>query len=276
MGRAALRLGMAQPPLSQSIARLETELGVRLFARGGRKLSLTRAGAAMLEDARSALAHAKRAEDNARGSLAGTSGELRVGFVSAALYHHLPILLRRLCEKYPDITPRLFEMSTNEQLAALDRQDIDMGFVHPPLGRAHIFDVTDLPEDELIAAIPDRGPAQMATLAELAACGLILFPESQGPSLRAEIIDAFVRENLRVDIRQEASRALTMLALVSAGIGAALLPKSTAQLNFKGVRFVRIAASNKLPRFQLSVIARARPRWPVIDTALSLVKNETI
>ncbi|MDK1494718.1 LysR family transcriptional regulator [Sinorhizobium sp. 7-81] len=118
MGRAAERLGMAQPPLSQSVARLEKELGVRLFDRANRRLTLTRAGVAFLDEARSSVLHADAAYALARSAEDGAAGEVRIGFVSAALYEHLPRRLARLRQTLPAVQPKLFELSTNEQLGA--------------------------------------------------------------------------------------------------------------------------------------------------------------
>ncbi|TIU58431.1 MAG: LysR family transcriptional regulator, partial [Mesorhizobium sp.] len=143
MGRAALRLAMAQPPLSQSIGRLEKELGVKLFERANRRLTLTRAASAFVEEARASVRHADSALHIARAAHGGEAGEIRIGFVSAALYEHLPHLLSRLREKYPDIRPKLIELSTNEQIVALSRSEIDIGFVHPPLGTDERLDVHD-------------------------------------------------------------------------------------------------------------------------------------
>nr|WP_287254923.1 LysR family transcriptional regulator [Mesorhizobium sp.] len=241
MGRAALRLAMAQPPLSQSIGRLEKELGVKLFERANRRLTLTRAGAAFVEEARASVLHADAALHVARAAHDGEAGEIRIGFVSAALYEHLPHLLSRLRETYPDIHPKLIEVSTNEQIAALSRSEIDIGFVHPPLGTDERLDVHGYPAEDLIAVLPDDRHTHGVTLTDLARHGLIMFPAAQGPALHARIMDTFTKAGLEVRIVQEATRALTMLSLVAAGFGAALLPRSTQRLVFQGVRYAAIA-----------------------------------
>ncbi|MBY5774662.1 LysR family transcriptional regulator [Rhizobium leguminosarum] len=270
MGRAARRLGMAQPPLSQSIARLEKELAVKLFLRINRRLILSDAGRVFLDDAREALRHADAAVALAREAADGEAGELRLGFVSAALYRHLPRLLRRLRDEHPGVRPHLFELSSNEQLAAISKGDLDIGFAHPPFGTGERLDILKLPDEELIAVLPKDGGPDSATLGELAARGLVLFPKEQGPVTHAQILDAFAAAGQEPRVVQEATRALTMLSLVSAGLGAALLPRSTQVLSFEGVRYASIADA-RLPAFPLSAIARRRPRRAVIDKVWKLL-----
>ncbi|WP_043238699.1 LysR family transcriptional regulator [Bosea sp. LC85] len=263
MGRAAQRLGMAQPPLSQSIARLEKELGVRLFDRANRRLALTRAGAAFLDEARTSVLHADAAFALARAAEHGAAGEVRIGFVSAALYEHLPRRLARLRQMLPGVQPKLLELSTNEQLEALAEGTIDIGFAHPPFGTGGRLDVSELPAEASVAVLPDDGATGGVSLAQVAAFGLILFPATQGPVLHARIMDSFTSAGITVRIVQEATRALTMLSLVSAGLGAALLPKSIQRLTFEGVRYAEIMDVT-LPTLSLAMIARRTPQPPVV------------
>lgn len=263
MGRAARLLGMAQPPLSQSIARLEKELGVRLLERTNRRLTLTAAGAAFLADAQASVRHAEAARAIARQAAEGIAGEIRIGFVSAALYEQLPARLSRLREALPNIRPQLSELSTNDQLAALAEGKLDIGFVHPPLGTQQRLDMLEFPEEESLAALADDGRTGGITLAEIAALGLILFPAAQGPVLHARILDTFTRAGLAVPVVQEANRALTMLSLVSAGLGAALLPRSTQRLAFRGTRYAPISDAT-LPAMTLAMVRRRAPQPPAI------------
>ncbi|WP_312417653.1 LysR family transcriptional regulator [Comamonas sp.] len=269
MGRAAERLGMAQPPLSQSIGRLEKELGVQLFGRANRRLTLTRAGAAFIEEARASVAHADAALAVARAAGNGEAGVVRIGFVSAALYERLPRLLSQLREVYPNIQPTLVELSTNEQLDALTRGTIDIGFAHPPLGTSEPLTVLEFPAEHSVAVLPDDGQTGGVTLAQVAALGLILFPVAQGPVLHAQTLDSFTRAGLDVRVVQEATRALTMLSLVSAGLGAALLPSSIRRLAFEGVRYAEITDA-VLPTLSVALIARRRPQSPVVRSVWRL------
>lgn len=273
MSRAAQRLGMAQPPLSQSIARLEKELGVRLFDRANRRLALTRAGAAFLDEARSSVLHADAAFSLARSVEHGAAGEVRIGFVSAALYEHLPRRLARLRQVLPGVQPKLLELSTNEQLEALAEGAIDIGFAHLPFGTGDRLDVIEFPAEESVAVLPDDGGTGGVNLEQVAAFGLILFPAVQGPVLHARIMDSFTSAGIEVRIVQEATRALTMLSLVSAGLGAALLPKSIQRLTFEGVRYAEIMDVT-LPTLSLAMIARHRPQPPVVRRVWQILIEE--
>jgi DNA-binding transcriptional LysR family regulator len=273
MGRAAQRLGMAQPPLSQSIARLEKELGVRLFDRANRRLTLTQAGAVFIDEARASVLHADAALAAARAAEHGAAGVVRIGFDSAALYHPLPHRLARLRQVLPSAQAKLFELSTNDQLDALRRGEIDIGFAHPPFGTGDHLDVLDLPADNTIAVSPDDGRDGDVSLADISAFGLILFPAAQGSVLHARIMDTFMKAGIEVRIAQEARRALTMLSLVSAGLGAALLPQSIRRLAFKGVRYAEITGT-PFPRWPLAMIARRRPQPLVVRQVWRLFSED--
>jgi DNA-binding transcriptional LysR family regulator len=273
MGRAAQRLGMTQPPLSQSIARLEKELGVRLFDRANRRLTLTQAGAVFIDEARASVLHADAALAAARAAEHGAAGVVRIGFDSAALYHPLPHRLARLRQVLPSAQAKLFELSTNDQLDALRRGEIDIGFAHPPFGTGDHLDVLDLPADNTIAVLPDDGRDGDVSLADISAFGLILFPAAQGSVLHARIMDTFMKAGIEVRIAQEARRALTMLSLVSAGLGAALLPQSIRRLAFKGVRYAEITGT-PFPRWPLAMIARRRPQPLVVRQVWRLFSED--
>lgn len=274
MGRAAQRLGMAQPPLSQSIARLENELGLRLFERANRRLSLTRAGTAFLDEARASVLHADAAFALARSAEQGAAGVINIGYVSAALYERLPRGIARLRQTLPGVQPKLLELSTNEQLDALAEGTIDIGYAHPPLGTGDRLEMMEFLPEESVAAVPDDGETGGLALAQIAAHGLILFPAAQGPVHHARIMDSFTRAGTEVRIVQEATRALTMLSLVSAGLGAALLPRSIQRVAFEGVRYAEITDAT-LPSLSLAMIARHRPRPAIVGRVWQVLADDT-
>lgn len=252
-GRAAKRLGMAQPPLSQSIARLERALGARLFGRGGRFVRPTEAGAAFLAEARTALAAAARAAALARAAArAGTP--VRIGFTSQALWHALPELLS--AAHRAGIRVELHELPTARQLAALTEGELDLALVAPPFEPLRRVTVRDLGAERLVAALPaGRAPADGAAvgLASLSE-DLILFPAVQGPALHGGILAAFRAAGLTPRIVQEAPRMATILTLVAAGLGCALVPEGVRRrLPMPGVGFHELADGGGLPRWPLAL-----------------------
>src|SRR5436309_10286813 len=132
-GRAAARLHIAQPPLSQQILRLEAELGVELLRRNRRSVRLTDAGRLLLEQSRPLLAQADHVEQLLRQASAGEVGRLAVGFVGSASYEALPRILREFRDRHPQVELRLDELTTAGQVAALNAGRIDVGLVRPPV-----------------------------------------------------------------------------------------------------------------------------------------------
>src|SRR5881275_1522994 len=147
--RAAERLHMSQPPLSQQIRRLEDEVGATLFVRNQRRVELTAAGQAYLARARDILAAVEDAAREARRVQRGEVGRLDVGFVGSAMYSVVPELLRAFRERFPDVGLRLRELGTAEQLRRLEDGRLDVGFLRPPGGRPGLSIETVLREPVL-------------------------------------------------------------------------------------------------------------------------------
>src|SRR4051795_636425 len=152
--RAAERLHMSQPPLSQQIRQLEEEIGAQLLSRNQRKVELTAAGVAFLERAREILDSVEDAARQARRVQRGEGGRLAVGFVGSAMYSFVPELLRAFRDHAPDITLRLQELGTSEQLRQLEDGRLDVGFVRLPRARPELTFETVL-EEPVVAALPD-------------------------------------------------------------------------------------------------------------------------
>lgn len=242
-GRAAERLGMTQPPLSQSIKRLEAGLGVTLFERSRRRVALTDAGRVFQAEATRTLAQADAAIRLTRRAASEEVAQLRIGFVSAALYRLLPDLLRRFRDRFPDVEIRLEEQSTEAQLAGLRDGSLDIGFVHPPLRNMDDLTVATVSRDRLIAAVPathELADAATIELAALADSDFVLFPARQGPVLQGRIVQACRRAGFLPRIVQEAQRMHTILSLVAAGLGVSLVPEGARSLRLDGVGFVPV------------------------------------
>ncbi|MDT0345994.1 LysR family transcriptional regulator [Streptomyces litchfieldiae] len=244
-GRAAERLGITQPALSQQIKRLENDLGARLLTREARRVSLSAAGAAFLPEARETLARAGRAARVARRTAAGQAGRVILGFVGSATDELLPRALPALRARHPELRLVLREMTSSEQVAALRRGDLDLGLLRPPSPPVPGLRTRLVAREPLVAAVPgDHALAERAVLtpADLAGEPFVLFPRERGPWLYDLIVD-YCRAGGGAPPRvaQEAVMMQTITALVAAGLGLALVPSSQRAVVRRGVVFRPLA-----------------------------------
>ena len=251
-GRAAARLGMAQPPLSQSIQRLERDLGVALFVRSRSGVRLTASGEAYLPDARAAVAAASRAAVRAHAAAKSTA-PVRVGLVSIALWNPLRELLA--VARSLEIEVELVEAATNDQLRQLAMGTLDLGFLVPPFEAPARLRVVEMGAAPVQAAVPAAWGCDAASVSiERLADRFISFPRDDGPVLYDAIMAMFARQGLTPAIAQVSPRMLTTLALVAAGIGGAIVPGAIAEsLCVKGVDFRPIEPADGMPVWPLAL-----------------------
>lgn len=241
-GRAAARLGIAQPPLSQQIKRLEERLGVELFRRTRRSVELTDSGAALLPAARDLLAQAARVEQSVRRSAAGTTGTIQLGFVGSAAHELLPTLLRRFRERYPDASVVPSELSTTEQIAAIVRGALDAGLVRLPVESPDVATLRLL-EEPLVIALPDfhrLASRRRLPLAALANEPFVMWGRPLNPPFHDEVIAACHDAGFSPNVVQEAGEIPTIVSLVAAGLGVALVPASMEQVRSDGVVYLPV------------------------------------
>lgn len=270
---AATALDMAQPALSQALARMERELGVRLFVRSRRGAEPTAAARAMVESVRTGLARLDAGVAQARAIAQGKAGRLTIGLVSSALLEVLPQTLRALRAAVPGVQVVLREMSNAEQAEALRTGDIDVGLMHTPVAVVGRMRERLLLRERLVAAVPVDVPMAadgQVGLADIAEAGLVIFPERQLPAFYAEVHGALRKAGLAPAHVQEANRTLTVLACVAGGCGFALLPSWIRALNFHGVRFCEVRDGQDLPSFDLAAIWPARSTPGLADLFASL------
>ena len=238
-GRAAQRLHMTQPPLTQSIAQLERLLAVRLFDRTKRSVQLTAAGEALLPQARDLLARARSLPAQARAAAGGEIGRLRLAFVSTIGFTLLPPWLQAFRAQHPQVQMELIEATSDVQLQALARGDIDAGFVlhspgFAPAGLPHLR----VAREPLVLALPEQHPlaaARTLPMARVLAEPLVLFPRRIVPSLHDAILGMYHAAAREPAIAQEAIQMQTIVNLVSAGLGVAWVPDSVRQFQRSGV-----------------------------------------
>lgn len=277
-GRAAARLHMTQPPLSQTIQSLEAALGTSLFIRSKRNVTLTPAGTALLPEVRRILQQAGALPDLARRAASGESGLLSLSFISTADYSVLPPLLREFRERYPQVQIDLREATTDVQLEDLVHGRIDAGLLIPPLSdkaRTELDYMTVLSEPLVLAAPRGtkalRGKSAIA-LKAMADQPLIIFPRRIAPALHDAILGCFRDAGLTPRIGQEAIQMQTIVGLVSAGMGIALVPQSVSNLQRPGVEYR--ALTDRTAGFETGLAWRRDNVSPVLRTFLELLRKK--
>jgi len=279
--RAAQRLGIQQPPLSQQIRALEAELETSLFHRKPRGVELTQAGAAFLVEARAILARVEEARDAARRAARGEAGRIGVGFTSSASFHSLvPRTIRAFREAHPLVSLNLEEGGTPELVEALRRERLDVAFVRSPIGGGEGLVVDPVLAEPMAAALPagHRLTSGSATarldLAELAAETFILYRRPLGPGLYDTIIAACQRAGFSPQIGQEAPRMLATLSLVAAGFGVTLVPDSMRRLRVHGVSY-RALDPEGGPVAPLNLVHRLGETSTAIRRFIALVRRHS-
>lgn len=237
--RAAERLNMTQPPLSRQIRLLEHHVGVQLLERNSRSVCLTAAGKAFFGEAVHILQLAETASFRARRVARGEQGALSIGFTSASGYSLLPRVVRRLRERLPGIALALKEMVSTSQVDALNGGQLDIGLMRPhPLNCE--LDSMVLLRESLVLAIPSdwaNGWTDTPTLASLHGKPFIMYSPQEARPFHQMLTACFERAGVAPDIVEHVGQVHTMLALVRAGLGVALIAESATKLQFDNVVF---------------------------------------
>jgi DNA-binding transcriptional LysR family regulator len=240
-GRAALRLHMTQPPLTQAIAQLERSLGVMLFARTKRSVQLTADGSALLPGARDLLARAQDLGLLARAQADGTAGRLRLAFVSTVGFSLLPAWLMAFRAAYPAVQLELVEATGDVQSDLLDRDEVDAGFVlHAPGFAPKESGCRTIAREPLVLALPASHPlAKRRTLRlqDVLPLPLVTFPRRIAPSLWDATFGMYHEAGQLPQVAQEAIQMQTIVNLVSAGLGVAWVPASVQEFQRSGVLY---------------------------------------
>ncbi len=272
-GRAADRLGITQPPLSQAIQALEEAVGVLLFHRTKRSVALTPVGEQWLPHVRRVLEQAGSLPELARQLSRGEIGLLRLAFVSTADYSVLPVLIRRYRSLYADVQIALREATSDLQIEALLAGQIDAGLIIPPsqspLHPALAY--RPLLREPLVAAVPESWMASgqvvmnagQVDVQALADAPLILFPRPSAPAFHDIITGYFVRQGLTPRLGQQAIQMQTIISLVSAGLGIALVPASLQNLGRAGVCYAPLRGTP--PDIETGLVWRPAASSPALE-----------
>lgn len=251
--RAAERLGIQQPPLSQQIRALEDEVGVRLFRRLPRGVELTDAGQSFFEDAQAILANVDAALSRVKRTARGEQGRLAVGFTSSAPHNPLvPGVIRAYQDEFPDVSLTLTEDGTGALAAAVLNETIDVAFVRSNMSDQPDLRILKILEERMVVALPEnhalakKSPGKPLSLSAFSREGFILYRRQAGPGLFDAIIGACRQAGFSPDIVQEAPQIVSTLNLVAAGLGISIVPSSLASMAMPGIVFRQLKERPKL------------------------------
>jgi DNA-binding transcriptional LysR family regulator len=271
-GRAAARLGIAQPPLSQQIQRLERDLGVQLFRRVGRRVELTEAGAVLLRESRRLLADVQGAIEATQRAARGETGSLVVAFAASVMFGAMAHVIRRFRAECPAVTLELRELPTGPQLELLRTGRLDIGLVREPPADPALRFLTVLREPLVLAVSREHRLARRhrVRLAEVAREPFVLFPAENAPGLHAQVLELCAAAGVSPNVVQESRELYTTVSLVDAGLGVSIVPASVRALGFEGVRFLTIASLGAITRIDAAWPSEATN--PVIPVFLDVVR----
>jgi DNA-binding transcriptional LysR family regulator len=252
--KAAQRIGIQQPPLSQQIRALEKELGVTLFNRLPRGMELTESGQALLVDAQAILAQLDASISSVRRIAQGERGRLALGFTeSASLLPYIPAVIRAFRLVAPDVALSVEESNTTELVEALRQKRLDVAFIRSPVGNSEGLTTETMLVEKMILALPATHPLAMRqsarpgkarrsiALAALAEEKFILNRRPSGPGLYDAVIAACHLAGFSPRVEQEARKNLSTLSLVAAGLGISIIPASMRHVEMAEVVYMEIS-----------------------------------
>lgn len=271
--KAALRLHMSQPPLSNAIKRIEEAVGRPLFDRGRRHVRLTPVGEIFLREARRTLAQAAHGMSLAQRASDGTAGSIRLSFVASAALGPLPDLVLQFRQAYPGVEVLLDSDTTGGQLQALRRGATDIALIVAPLQDARGLVVDPFKEEKIVIALPSWHPLaarKSIQLKQVADESFISFPFSAGPGFESIFLAACQRAGFFPKVVQEVSQMVTKVMLVASGVGVALVPASFAAMQMPHVTYVPVLEGRRPLRYSLAFATQARTDNPLVDSFLQL------
>lgn len=279
-GRAAVRLHMTQPPLTQAIAGLERRLGVRLFERTKRSVQLTATGEALLPEARELLARAEALPAHARAAGHGETGRLRLAFVSTVGFGLLPQWMRSFRAAFAQVEIELTEATGDVQLQALERGEVDAGFMlhspgFAPTGLEHLR----IAREPLVLALPERHPLALSRSLSLPAVlnePLVIFPRRIVPSLHDALFGMYHRGGRMPHVVQEAIQMQTIVNLVSAELGVAWVPDSVRQFQRSGVIYRQFGGQQaaQVPGCETSLVWASAGSQPTLQRFVAFAREQ--
>jgi len=276
--RAAARLGIGQPPLSQQIQQLERELGAPLFKRLARGIQLTEVGEVFLIDARATLAAAARASDNARRAARGELGALQIGFtVSASFHPFVPRVILKFRETHPGVTLTLREGNSVALLESIRDNRLDLAIVRPMAKQYDTLETEGLFDEPMLIVMSTShrlSASPRLTLADIAQEDFVLYARQTGPGVFDAIVAACAQAGFSPHVTQEAPQLASTIHLVAAGLGISIVPAAMRSLHAEGVRYIPI--DGIAPRVTLSLAYRRFESSPSVQQFLAALREAAL
>ena len=270
-GRAAAKVQITQPVMSDQIRRLEQELGVKLFFRTKRTVQLSEPGKIFFAEATQILERVEKAIAEVQKAEQGELGSLVIGYTGPALYSVLPKIIRTFRDRYPQVELVFKEICTNGQVKALNSGDIDVGFLHPPIKGD--FEFISIMTEKMILALPEDHPLTTFTqvpISKLSNQPFILFPRQEGPYLYSRILSMCQQAGFSPQVVQEVTPQPTIIGLVAAGIGVSFVSSSLQSINRPGVVYRELDVLT--PELELVAAWKIEKVSPVLQKFLTVVR----
>lgn len=252
--RAADRLNMTQPPLSRQIAQLEDKLGTALFERSPKSVVLTAAGLALLPHAQDLLDGMARLPDLAQRAALGHSGSVRIGFVGSTIYTSIPALLGQFRKRYPNVSLTLLQLTVARQTQMLLAGEIDVGIIRQPIHNSQL-QTRSLFKESFVLALPVEHPLlkqEAITLKALRHEHMVAFSRDEAPAIFEQMQQMCLAAGFSPNIVQQAHPMSTVVGLVGAGVGVAIVPESMQRLTIQNVVYRPLKGTKVASEFFLA------------------------
>jgi DNA-binding transcriptional LysR family regulator len=272
-GRAATRLSIVQPSLSQQIRQLEDELGFPLLYRTKRSVELTDAGKVFLAEAQHVLAQVREAKRTAQRAYRGEVGRLVVGYISSGTYDLLPMMLRVYRERFPDVEVALRELTTQEQLRALEREYIQVGLLRLPIS-APMVNVEVVRREPIVCVLPEQHALAMReriAVSLLAEEPFVLQSSQRGGGYYAQLMKLCLASGFSPNVIQEVTEMHTIVSLVAAGMGVSLVPLSAQNIRSQGVVYRELEGTATLT--EMAVAWPRASRSAIVQNFLTVARE---
>lgn len=276
--RAAERLNMSQPPLSQAIQRLEADVGAQLFHRSKRQVVLTRTGKVMLDEALRLLGQADRAVSHIRDVAHGNKGRIEIGFVLTACYELLPRVARAFRKANPDVRVELHSMSTAEMVKGLQERQIDIAFLRPPLTAIEQLSVRRIYAERVVAILPEEHPLssqETVNLSDLTTPLYVQAPTPRGHStFQTQIVSLCHTNGIEPEVVHD---PIYIVSMVAAGMGVGIGPEKSRRLQLDGIVFRELSGVPNDLQMELAMAwrtnATSHSTKVFVETAIEIARE---